>query len=262
MEELPEGLAASGATKVAKELKSIDGGKVLDVATSDGDFVGTLMKSLKGYGSFVGIDNSAKEIEAAKKRFKGQPIDILKMDAEALRFEDASFDTVCISYSLHHLSHIDKVMAEMKRVLKPGGHFIAQEMFSDGAQTESQRTEILQHHWDAEIDRLFGISHNQTLTKQEILEIIDDLNLRTVTVIESTHPVKCLFCEDKFECENPKSEKIVSQSIKEVDEALGRLEKCSDSHARALREEGGKIKEKLRKYGSASASTIFFIGKK
>ena len=99
MEELPRELAASGATKVAKELKSIDGGKVLDVATSDGDFVGTLMKSLKGYGSFVGIDNSAKEIEAAKKRFKGQPIDILKMDAEALRFEDASL--TLSAYPIH-----------------------------------------------------------------------------------------------------------------------------------------------------------------
>ncbi|MCW4053153.1 MAG: methyltransferase domain-containing protein [Candidatus Bathyarchaeota archaeon] len=262
MEELPEGLAASGATRILGKLRLIDGGKVLDVGTSDGDFIITLMKSLKGYGSFVGIDNSAKEVKAAKKRFKEQSIEILKMDAEALRFEDNSFDTVCVSYSLHHLSHIDKVMAEMKRVLKPGGHFIVQEMFSDGTQTEAQRTEILQHHWDAEIDRLFGISHSKTLTKQKILGIIDDLNLRTLTVIESTHPVKCLFCEEKFECDNPKSEKIMSQALKEVDEALGRLEKCYKSKARVLQEEGDKIKEKLRRYGSASASIIFFMGKK
>lgn len=168
MENLPGELAKSGAIRIAGQLRSISGGKVLDVATGKGDFIDTLRKALKNYRAFVGIDNSQKEVEAAKKRFDGQPVEIMKMNAEALKFQSDSFDTVCLSYSLHHLSRIDKMLAEMKRVLKPGGYFIIQEEFSDGEQTEAQKTDILQHHWDAEIDTLLGISHNKTFTRQKI----------------------------------------------------------------------------------------------
>ena len=47
------------------------------------------------------------------------------MNAENLQFEDESFDTVCIPHSLHHLASINKVLAEMKRVLKKYGNFIS-----------------------------------------------------------------------------------------------------------------------------------------
>jgi ubiquinone/menaquinone biosynthesis C-methylase UbiE len=48
-------------------------------------------------------------------------VTFLEMDTECLKFEDDTFDAVCISYSLHHLENIDRVSAEMKRVLKPDG---------------------------------------------------------------------------------------------------------------------------------------------
>lgn len=207
MKDLPKGLASSGARKIEKRLKSISGGRVLDVATGDGGFVDTLMKTLKDFDSFVGIDYSEKEVKSAKKRFKGQLVEIRKMNAETLKFENDSFDTVCMSYSLHHLDKIEKVVAEMKRVLKSGGYFIIQEMYCDRQQTVAQETDILQHHWDAEIDSLLGVTHNKTLTKRKIRDIVSSLKLKEVEIFESTHYVKCLFCEDKFICEDPKHKK-------------------------------------------------------
>jgi len=263
MEDLPKRLATSGAIIISERLRSISGGKVLDVATGNGGFIDTLMKALKDYDCFVGIDNSKKEVESARKRFEGQPVEIMEMNAEAMEFENGSFDTVCISFSLHHLGEIDKVLAEMKRVLKSGGYFIVQEPFCDGEQTEAQKTDILQHHWDAEIDSLLGVTHNKTLTKQKIVDLVGRLKLKKVEVFESTHYVKCLFCEDKFECEDPKNEKIIKQSIKEIDDNLRRLTEYPDLKTRnRLKEEGEKLKERINKFGSAEASHLFFIGKK
>ena len=267
LENLPKTLANSGAIDIKKQLESTCGGKVLDVATEGGGFIQTLIEFLKDYDSFIGVDISQKKWD--EKRFSKYPVKFLEMNAESLEFEDSTFDTVCISHSLHHLSSINKVITEMKRVLKPNGYFILQEMFCDGSQSDAQKSDIFQHHWGAEIDRLFGIFHHKTFTKQEIQQIVTKLNLREVIVIESTHYVKCLTCDDKFECDNPKNNSIINFAIKEVDEDLHRLQKGLDqgilvnnSYVKRLLLEGEKIKKRIKKYGSASASHLFFRGRK
>ena len=78
MEDLPKGLASSSASKIARRLRSVSGGKILDVATASGDFIDTLINTLKDYDSFVGIDHCAspdskKAMESAEKRFEGMP---------------------------------------------------------------------------------------------------------------------------------------------------------------------------------------------
>jgi ubiquinone/menaquinone biosynthesis C-methylase UbiE len=259
------GLAASNAVAIAETLKSISGGRVLDVATGDGDFVSLLIKTLKNYDSFVGVDISAKDVEAARKRLATKPVKILQMNAEALEFGDGSFDTVCISASLHHLDKIDNVLAEMRRVLKTGGYFILQEMYCDGNQTEAQKTEILKHHWHAEIDSLLGITRkiNKTLTRQRIIDIANSLKLEELTILESTRYVKCLFCEKRFECEDPKSDELVSESIGQVQDDLKRLANCAVSTRRThLEEIGERLKKRIARYGSQEASHFLITGRK
>jgi len=116
LENLPIRLAASGAVKMRLRLGLISGGKVLDVATGPGDYIDTMMKALRDFDCFVGIDISEKALESARKRFGGRPVKLVNMNAELLEFDDDSFDTVCMAYSLHHLERIDKVLAEMCRV--------------------------------------------------------------------------------------------------------------------------------------------------
>jgi ubiquinone/menaquinone biosynthesis C-methylase UbiE len=264
---LPKGLAASSAIKIAKRLSSVSGGRILDVGTAGGGFIDTLMKTLKGYDSFVGIDycasaTSKKEMESARKRFEGKPVRFFEMNAEDLKFKDESFDTVCMSHSLHHLARIGRVLAEMKRVLKNGGNFILQECYCDGNQTEAQKADELEHEWEARIDSLLGITHNKTLTKQRIMDIASGLKLRDLEVFDSTHPVDCLFCKRKHECEDPKNQATFHNSINEIDNTIERIENYSDLETRnRLKEEGKRIKETIEKSGSAPASYLFIIGK-
>ena len=268
MEDLPKGLALSNAGKIAKRLGSVSGGRVLDVATAGGGFIDTLMKTLKDYESFVGIDycasaTSKKEMESAKKRFEGKPVKFFEMNAENLKFEDESFDTVCISHSLHHLADINKVLAEMKRVLKKGGNFILQEAYCDGDQTEAQKADELEHEWEAKIDSLLGITHNKTLTRQRIMDIANSLKLSELDIFDSTHPIDCLFCKRKYECEDPKNQATFHNSIKDIDNAIKRIEDYPDLETRnRLREDGERIKEVIAEFGSAPASYLFVIGKK
>jgi ubiquinone/menaquinone biosynthesis C-methylase UbiE len=260
---MPKRLAASGAVEMRTKLASISGGKVLDIATGTGDFINILMKTLKNYDSFVGIDISKKDLESAKKRFKDQPVELLEMNAESLEFSDNSFDTVSMAYSLHHLDKIDQVLAEMQRVLKPGGNLIIQEEFRDGNQTEAQKTNLLQHTWDAEIDTLLGKTHKATFTKHKITELVSNIQLEQVEILESTHPVECLSCEKRHKCDNPKNEETIKDAIKEIDDNLKRLQDITDTETRInLQKKGQELKERNKEYGNAHPSTLLTIGKK
>jgi len=48
-------------------------------------------------------------------------------DAEALPYKDASFDLVSVAFGLRNMTHKDKALAEMCRVLKPGGRLLVLE---------------------------------------------------------------------------------------------------------------------------------------
>jgi len=251
-------LKSSNARIIADRLKHISGGMVLDVATGDGDFISMLKQTLRDYDSFIGIDVSGKEIETAKKNM-GEAAEFFEMNAENIEFEDDFFDTVCMANSLHHLNDVGLVLGEMKRVLKPGGHFILQEMFCDGGQTEAQKLDILSHNLDADIDSLLGVPHRRTFTRNEIRAFIAKMGLRKSDILESSRYPKCLFCDDWIRCENPRNDEIVASEIGEIDESLQRL---SDQDRIRFQGEAERIKERIRERGVASASILFMIGKK
>jgi len=55
----------------------------------------------------------------------GRPFQFKEIDAQAIPFEDETFDVVIANHMLYHVPDRTKAIAEVKRVLKPGGHFIA-----------------------------------------------------------------------------------------------------------------------------------------
>ena len=100
-------------------MKSINfsNGKVLDVGCGYGQYSEVLGDN------YIGIDLEKKALEVCRKRYPGK--NFLEMDATKLNFPDNSFDLVISTIMFHHLTEEQFVQAtrEIKRVLKPGGHF-------------------------------------------------------------------------------------------------------------------------------------------
>jgi SAM-dependent methyltransferase len=256
--DLPDGLRKSGAIEVRNRFGVISGGDVLDVGTQNGDFINVLMKVLKEYKTFTGIDISEDDLEKARERFKDNPVELLLMNAESMKFPDNQFDTVCISYSIHHLRRIDRVLSEMYRVLKPNGYFIIQEMYCDGEPSKAQQVETLVHHLDAKVDSLLGIPHFETLTRQGLRNHVGKIGLRDVETFDSTWSVKCLFCNDAHDCENPMRPEHIDSIIRQIDDVLSKVRE-HPSYVE-LREEGESLKERVRAEGVADASVMYFFG--
>jgi hypothetical protein len=110
---------------------------------------------------------------------------------------------------------------------------------------------------------LLGITHNKTLTRQQIRDIADGLQLNELEILDSTHSVDCLFCERKYQCEDPRNQATFHDSMKDIDNVIKRIEDYPDLQARMrLMEEGQRIKEAIAKFGALPASYLFLIGKK
>ncbi len=69
--------------------------------------------------SVVAIDISTEAIRRARKRLD-PAVEVLEMNAEAMTFDNDTFDLVCGTGILHHLD-LDKAFGEISRVLRPGG---------------------------------------------------------------------------------------------------------------------------------------------
>jgi ubiquinone/menaquinone biosynthesis C-methylase UbiE len=74
----------------------------------------------------TGLDLSPEMLALARERATtlGRKVELKEGDAQELPFEDATFDTVVCTYSLCSVPDVERTIAEMKRVLKPGGRLI------------------------------------------------------------------------------------------------------------------------------------------
>jgi ubiquinone/menaquinone biosynthesis C-methylase UbiE len=216
-----------------------------------------MMDTLKDYDSFIGIDISQADLEKARSKFEDKPVEFEIMNAENMAFSDDTFDTVCLSYSIHHLEDPKMVLTEIKRVLKPGGYLIIQECFCDGNQSEAKQTDIVIHHWNAKLDTLRDLPHFNTFTRKRLRALVQSMKFDTVEIFESKRNVKCLFCEDIEKCENPRHEDIVNLQIKEIDDLLEKVKEHPDYDEFCL--EADLLRKRVRATGVESASLLFFI---
>jgi ubiquinone/menaquinone biosynthesis C-methylase UbiE len=230
-------------------LKLLSAGRVLDVATGSGQFILFLIETLKKYAEIIGIDTSEKSAAAFAGAFKDkQNIRFLQMDASKMDFPGTSFDIVCISNSLHHMPELDLVLGEMKRVLRPGGHFIVAEMYCDH-QTETQMTHVLMHHWWAAVDTAKGITHHETYPRHKILDIVAGLWLQKI-VMEDAVDLK----------PDPRDPETIQYLLTATDQYLERLEGLPEEAS--LRQRGLQLRERLEEIGFHSAASLLVIGEK
>ena len=98
----------------------VAGERVLDVATGTGLVAGLL--SERGC-SVVGIDQSPEMLAGARRRFAdaGDRVELIEGQAEALPFGSESFDALTFTYLLRYVEDPRATVAELARVLRPGG---------------------------------------------------------------------------------------------------------------------------------------------
>jgi demethylmenaquinone methyltransferase/2-methoxy-6-polyprenyl-1,4-benzoquinol methylase len=99
------------------------GARVLDLAGGTGDLAQLLAREVGPSGRVVLSDiNHAMLAEGRDKLLdRGVALDIVQCDAEKLPFRDRAFDLVTIGFGLRNVTRKENALAEMRRVLAPGG---------------------------------------------------------------------------------------------------------------------------------------------
>jgi len=106
----------------------------------------------------IAVDESAAMLQAAKKRLHGvENIELRRGDLEALPIDDRRLDAATLMLVLHHVPEPERALAEVARVLKPGGRVVVVDMQSHDRESYRQQ---MGHVWlgfsDDQVRRMFS----------------------------------------------------------------------------------------------------------
>jgi phosphatidylethanolamine/phosphatidyl-N-methylethanolamine N-methyltransferase len=118
------GISAWGRRRAVAEINRLAATRVLEVGVGTG-------LALPHYARdkhITGIDLSADMLQFARQRVREDRLThvdaLLEMDAEQTSFADASFDAAVAMFVASVVPHPKRLMAEMRRVVRPGGHIL------------------------------------------------------------------------------------------------------------------------------------------
>lgn len=105
------------------------GGRVLDCATGTGDLAFAFQGAVGNSGEVVGTDFCAPMLVHAKQKAERQRLrmQFQTADALALPFSNQSFDVASIAFGIRNVDDPKRCLAEMARVVKPGGRVVVLE---------------------------------------------------------------------------------------------------------------------------------------
>ena len=105
------------------------GMSVLDIAGGTGDLALAFAPKVGPLGTVVHTDINAAMLSEGRNRLldAGVVLPTTVCDAESLPFPDARFDRITVAFGLRNMTRKDRALAEMNRVLKPGGKLLVLE---------------------------------------------------------------------------------------------------------------------------------------
>jgi demethylmenaquinone methyltransferase/2-methoxy-6-polyprenyl-1,4-benzoquinol methylase len=106
-----------------------EGSRALDIAGGTGDLALSFSKRVGKTGQVVHTDINEAMLRTGRNRLldAGVVLPTLVCDAEKLPFSNDWFDVVSVAFGLRNMTHKDVALAEMHRVLKPGGKLLVLE---------------------------------------------------------------------------------------------------------------------------------------
>ncbi|HEU0137684.1 MAG TPA: bifunctional demethylmenaquinone methyltransferase/2-methoxy-6-polyprenyl-1,4-benzoquinol methylase UbiE [Flavobacterium sp.] len=117
------GIDIKWRNKVLKMVSAIRPNEVLDIATGTGDLA--ILMAQTTAGRIVGLDISAGMLEVGRKKVAAKnlqnKIELVLGDSENMPFADGSFDAITVAFGVRNFENLEKGLAEILRVLKPGG---------------------------------------------------------------------------------------------------------------------------------------------
>jgi demethylmenaquinone methyltransferase / 2-methoxy-6-polyprenyl-1,4-benzoquinol methylase len=105
------------------------GDKVLDIAGGTGDLARAFARKVGQTGEVVLTDINESMLRVGRDRLldDGLALSTVVCDAERLPWPDGRFDLVSVAFGLRNMTHKDQALAEMCRVLRPGGRLLVLE---------------------------------------------------------------------------------------------------------------------------------------
>ncbi len=103
------------------------GGRALDVATGTGDLALELAHRVAPGGEVVGVDFSERMLERARAK-GGTRVRFESGNALSLEYPDGAFDAATVGFGARNLSDLGRGLAEMARVVRPGGRVVVLEI--------------------------------------------------------------------------------------------------------------------------------------
>ena len=127
---LSAGIDVSWRKKAIRQLAALQPKSLLDVATGTADMAIMASGMLKPV-KITGIDISDGMLEIGRDKVKKlnlqDRITLLNGDSETINFENDSFEAVTVAFGVRNFENLEKGLAEIRRVLKPGGKLVVLE---------------------------------------------------------------------------------------------------------------------------------------
>ncbi len=218
--------------------------KVLDVGTGSGNFLAVL-KSACPDADITGIDPNSESLKEASEKFP--EVQLKKMSAENIELPENYFDVTSISMALHHLSDVEGALKEIQQVTKPKGWIIVSELFSDNLNS-AQEVHKMYHHFGSKIDRVLGVSHNESFKKDDILKAVENCGIDIQFHFEYNKEVNPVLVQEELTARVEKMKERI-ETIKDFPEY------------KLLKPKIEQFRINAEKFGFQSATRIVIVGR-